>query len=66
MMPILGYLERGLGSSAKSDWYHWLPGIFSSGSLDETGILAGVSLGWPWLFKELLKPIPEVGQEQVI
>ena len=23
MLPILGYLERGLGSSAKSEWYHW-------------------------------------------
>ena len=25
MLPILGYLERGLGSSAKSEWYHWAP-----------------------------------------
>ena len=23
MLPILGYLERGLGSSAKCEWYHW-------------------------------------------
>ena len=23
MLPILGYVERGLGSSAKSEWYHW-------------------------------------------